>query len=283
MLSFNKIEELHDSFKNGEISEFPDTISISGIIFKKAKGTSLPMDMMLDRKLKGLLVYSLTKDEKNLEAYNKLHSTVDESIIQNRVVFVWQFFGSVMKPIGVKFMSSARSEPMVGTGVVKEASISNDRLISTHVPIILSGFNDGKQLDAKVDTGAHICSLHAENIQHKPGTNMVSFVFGDRKYTMPAMETQAVQTADSGIENRPIVAFDVVLLNDDVNAKNKILKRIKFNLNDRSEMPDKILLGQNFIKAGDFVITSDIDRNVNEEYDELEEFQKLLSEESCDK
>jgi len=256
-MEYQTIEQLQKDFTEGRIQVLPEEISIGGIIFKLSKSSEYPLSDMVNKNLKGIVLYSLVKNPTNLALFNKAHSSVENSLYQDRVAFIWAFGRLRMHPVATKFISAARSEPMLQSGIVREENIANDRIIGQHVNIILSGFNNGEQLSAKVDTGAQICSLHAQQIEFKHGKNMVSFVFGNKRYTMPALELQAVQTADAGVENRPVVVFDVIVPNHDVNVKNKIVKKIKFNLNDRSNMPDKILLGQNFIHGGDFVVVSD--------------------------
>lgn len=256
-MNYNSIEQLEHDFTQGKIQSLPEEISISGVMYKLLKSSQYALSDMINKTLKGIVLYNLVKSPENVELYKKLHHTVEDSKMQDRIALIWTFNKMNLYPLAARFISSARSEPMLSAGIVHEANISNERMIGHNTSIILSGFNNGDQIPAKVDTGAHISSLHATNIEHKPGQNMVSFIFGNKRYTMPAVEVQAIQTADNGVENRPVVVFDVIVPMGDVNTKNKIVKKVKFNLNDRSSMPDKILLGQNFIKGGDFVVVSD--------------------------
>lgn len=131
-----------------------------------------------------------------------------------------------------------------------------------------------RQVKGKVDSGATTSSLHAENIQINKGNNSVSFTcpsLSNSIITMQLDGAQEVVSADAGGTTRPIVKFDVEI-------DGTPIKDVSFNLNDRSEMDSPILIGQNILKAGQFVIDvskdsaperveqvqkSDVDRDAN--------------------
>lgn len=105
-----------------------------------------------------------------------------------------------------------------------------------------------RALIGKVDTGATTSSLHATNIQ--VSGNRVSFVCPDissNSITMELAGSQEVHSADGGGQARPMVKFDVT-----VNGQS--LSGVAFNLNDRSNMDDPVLIGQNILQAGNFII-----------------------------
>lgn len=263
-MEYQNIEQLNSDFINGKIVVLPQIINMAGLEYKLLKGSENNFEEMIIKHLKAVIIYSLVKSETNIENFKKVHHHTEDSIVQDNIAFFWGFKNLYLIPMAAKFIYSGRSTSVVNSGIVKEANIENDRIIQHNISIILSGFNDNQQMPAKVDTGAQICSLHAENIKYNPNQNMVTFTFGEKRYTMPTLELQAVKTADNGVENRPVVTFDISVLNSSVDIKNKIVKRVKFNLNDRSSMPDKILLGQNFITAGNFVVVSDNENTIHE-------------------
>lgn len=104
--------------------------------------------------------------------------------------------------------------------------------------------------EGKVDTGATTSSLHATNISIDKASNQVSFnsdVLSSNRVTLDLAGVQEVHSADGGGQPRPIVQLDVTI--DGVP-----IKRASFNLNDRSHMDSKILIGQNILKPGNFTI-----------------------------
>jgi hypothetical protein len=115
-----------------------------------------------------------------------------------------------------------------------------------------------KDITGKVDTGATTSSMHATNIQQSG--NQISFIcpyISDRAITMDLDGSQDVASADGGNNKRPMIKLDISV--DGVE-----LPGISFNLNDRSEMDCPILIGQNIIKSGNFIIDLNKDDNGNE-------------------
>lgn len=105
-----------------------------------------------------------------------------------------------------------------------------------------------RPIEGKVDTGATVSSLHAEKIKTNGG--QVSFScpsLSDNVITLDMDSSQEVRSADGGGVTRPVVVLDV-----EVNGVP--MKSVKFNLNDRSGMDSPILIGQNILQPGGFII-----------------------------
>lgn len=117
------------------------------------------------------------------------------------------------------------------------------RITTSMVSVEVLGFSE--PIEGKIDTGAAQSCLHATEINVENG--QVSFVFGENRYRTAVHQTQDVSSADGGVSSRP-----VVLLNLTVAGKN--LPEVPVNLNDRTDMPQKFLIGQDIIKAADFII-----------------------------
>lgn len=120
--------------------------------------------------------------------------------------------------------------------------------IGSSVTLHISSF--GKELEAKVDTGATLCCLHGDNISVNKATKTVSFSNPDISSNIiraPLCGEITVSSADGGSDDRPTILLDVEM-------NGIALKNIEFNINDRSNMNSKVLIGQNLLKAGDFVV-----------------------------
>lgn len=255
MIEFKTIQELDEQFQKGTLAEIPTQFTIDGVKYRYPKSNKISFDDMLTSgntdKFKPMIFFSLDPTADNKARYKDRHTIVDESEFQDSVVFAWTSQRLLIRPVKAKFTSAARVKVNI-----KEAQIPDEKIIGHKISIVLRGFNGNNSIKAKVDTGATMCSLDANFLSDnpwKPGDETVTFEFGDRRVTM-SCTSQGVKSADGGTEYRPVVKFDVELPVEDPQVTNKTLKGVQFNLNDRSGMPDKILLGQNFIKAGDFVV-----------------------------
>lgn len=105
-----------------------------------------------------------------------------------------------------------------------------------------------KPIEGKVDSGATTSCLHATDIHVNGGS--VTFkcqALSANVITMSLAGTQDVSSADGGENERPVIRTDVEI-------DGKLIKNVEFNLNDRSEMDSPVLIGQNILKAGGFVI-----------------------------
>lgn len=126
---------------------------------------------------------------------------------------------------------------------------ANRAVIGDFVELRFTDLASSQFVRGKVDTGATICSLHCEGHEIDEKSNQITFkcsVLSPNSITMPLSDRQAVKNAD-GTEYRPVVELSVKV--DDT-----IIEKVKFNLNDRSAMDCPVLVGQNLIKAGKFLI-----------------------------
>lgn len=134
---------------------------------------------------------------------------------------------------------------------------TGDRVIGNYAPVTFVMFN--KAIDGKIDTGATTSSLHASNIKTDRGGTRVSFVCEELSPNVITLEmdgAQEVHSADNGGDVRPTVKFDI-----EINGV--MLKGMTFNLNDRSKMDSPLLVGQNILQSGEFVI--DVKKDTDQE------------------
>lgn len=152
------------------------------------------------------------------------------------------------------------------TDPISEEGEQGAHTLGNQAGVVFPLFN--KEVKGKIDTGATTSSLHATDIRINNGR--VSFkceLFSSNIITLPVEGTQEVHSADFGGDKRPIVRMDVEI--DGV-----LLKGVMFNLNDRSEMDSKLLIGQDVLKAGNF----QVDVNKNQEAPASEALPETLDE-----
>lgn len=107
-----------------------------------------------------------------------------------------------------------------------------------------------RTVEGKVDTGATTSSLHAEKITVNEQRQTVTFysdAISPNMITLPIKGVQEVHSADHGGAHRPTVELDVSIDSTPITGA-------LFNLNDRSNMDAKVLIGQNILKSGNFTI-----------------------------
>lgn len=141
---------------------------------------------------------------------------------------------------------------------------SNREVIGDFVELRFANLPSSQFIRGKVDTGATICSLHCSDYKMNEGSGQITFNCPDisqNSITMPLADKQAVKSADNGTEYRPVVEMSVKI-------GEQVLEKIKFNLNDRAGMDSPVLIGQNLIKAGGFLI--DPSQRVSENIETLD-------------
>lgn len=107
-----------------------------------------------------------------------------------------------------------------------------------------------RAVQGKVDTGATTSSLNATKMTINKERNQVTFysdALSDNMVTLDLAGSQEVHSADGGGQTRPMVKLDITVDGTPVQGA-------QFNLNDRSNMDSRVLIGQNVLKAGQFTI-----------------------------
>lgn len=121
-----------------------------------------------------------------------------------------------------------------------------ESVLGSTAEVVFPAFN--KTITGKVDTGATTSSIDAHDIKiHGTSVTFKSPHLSNNSITLNVVGSQNVQSADGGDSPRPMVKFDI-------NIGNDTLKDVTFNLNDRAHMDTPILLGQNVITAGKFIV-----------------------------
>jgi hypothetical protein len=136
---------------------------------------------------------------------------------------------------------------MMNTGEIESGDTGS--VLGNTVKVEFASFGN-RSTEGKVDTGATTSSLHADKITINRERQTVTFhseALSDNLVTLPMHGVQEVHSADHGGDHRPIIQLDVTI-------DGTPIKSATFNLNDRSNMDTKILIGQNILKAGNFKI-----------------------------
>lgn len=131
--------------------------------------------------------------------------------------------------------------------------MDSNKVLGNMAEVVFASFGN-QAVKGKVDTGATTSSLHAEDIHMQ--NSSVSFkcpALSSNIITLELDGSQEVQSADGGGTTRPIVTFDVTI--DGVPVRNA-----SFNLNDRGNMDTPVLIGQNILQSGGFVIDPNKDQ-----------------------
>jgi hypothetical protein len=173
---------------------------------------------------------------------------------KNTLVFGWQTNNrNAILPSGVALVEGDgfvcdRADAVIIEEAGEKITIRPDQLVGDTVRVSFTSLSNPKEIQGKVDTGATVCSLHADN--YKINGNQISFVcssLSPNTITVPLKTQHAVKSPDGGTVYRPVIELDVKI-------NGKLLRNVMFNLNDRSHMNQPVLIGQNALQAGRFYV-----------------------------
>lgn len=136
-------------------------------------------------------------------------------------------------------------DPIVEEQIEEQDNKQPNEYSVMHVPIEIYGIGN-EPFKAKVDTGAQCCSLGATDI--KCDGELVEFTIDGRRYRTSCVGMQNIQTSE-GTEERPVIEVNCKI-------KGSTLRKVQFNLNDRSDLQDQILLGMNLLSHLDLNLGS---------------------------
>lgn len=268
MNEFESLDQLNQVFKLGKFT-LPDDIVVSGFGYHRSKAISYTIpELKAGRKC--FVIYALNPADRNSNRWKQVSKlSADERPIHEWIICIWALDSTLsVRPARVSATTPARAQADLGSGNanLKEA---NQNIITDTVGIRFLQFN--RDVPGKVDTGANLSSLHCEEWKVLSGKNMVEFrssLLSDNVIRTDLIEQVAIQTSE-GSEYRPVIALDIAI-------NGKTLQNSKFNLNDRSQMQDKILVGQNILEKGRFLVDPNKEHNQYEgvDWDALQETYK---------
>lgn len=232
MNNFKDIAELESTFILGELTRMPDQLTLGEELFNRVGGSCS--------------LYNL---------YEHKHPVMLYRSDENRIGFIWENEHCKTRAACVVLL------PIVAPieEAVEQSLDVNHKptVISDESDVVLVGFNDNQPIKARVDTGAAQCSLHGEDVKWSTDNNLIQFTFEGKRYRMNLNSEQSISSSDGGNSKRPVVAFKVKFAG-------KLFDKILFNINDRGHMPHPILIGQNILEHGNFLIDPKGDKKSDE-------------------
>ena len=244
---FTNLDELEQRFVSSKDFNFPDQIMVAGIPYKMSKGSVYDMRDIITKGDKPIVAYGTFKRKEAVEAG-----------MNQFIVFLWGYRGNMLLPHDVKTLSGARFVGRNITEGMEKMNIDKEKILGVTTELQISNIPGCPPIKAKVDTGADISSIHAEDWSTQNG--QVSFMSADispNRITLPVIEKQAIKSSNGDIEYRPVVELDV-------KVNGVPMSGVMFNLNDRGSMEYSILIGKNILERGGFLIDPKI---VEEEYE----------------
>lgn len=260
-MDYENIEQLEKEFIAGNF-DWPDEIMVSDVAFKFGTTSNHSMNDIMKHNYKSMVIYSYN------DAREKEQAT--ESGLKKWIVFLWGFTKkSRIVPYAVRNMTKARAT----AGTITEMN-ADDNDIGSVVEVKITNLPGSKPLQGKIDTGADISSLHTDAFKINRANGTVTFKcpeLSQNELTMQLVNQQAVKTADSGVEYRPVIELNVKI-------NGKMLNGVNFNLNDRGKMTYPVLVGKNALIQGKFKINPSMDESVD--WEALQEAFKDIEEPS---
>lgn len=242
-MKFENLEQLTAAFTQGTL-KFDDELVIADILYHIRGSSTESFGHLVRNNDKAAVIYTCG-DAHKAEAVSK---GMDQWL-----VFVWAFDGKLrLVPSGIKPLTRARASAIMSPNIHEAADQNN--VIGDTVTVHFTSIPDTHRLKGKVDTGAEISSLHVDKWEIKG--NRVSFVsskLSPNVITLPLHDQQAVKSVH-GVQYRPVIEVNVR-----INDRN--MQGVLFNLTDRSSMDFPILIGQNVLEKGRFLIDPSIREN----------------------
>jgi len=244
-MEFQNLDELKQLFLGGGFP-FPDEMLVNGIKYKVNKSSDYTMAEMIKKGYKAMWIYFTPYREQSQAAG-----------LNHAIVFLWGFIPNklAMVPYDVRATSKARlSGPITEkTDNGNSVNIAKEKIIGDCVDVIITSIPNSSPMKGKVDTGADVSSIHAEEWSVDNG--QVTFIcpeLSENKITLPVLEKQAIKSSNGDMEYRPVIELNIKI-------NNQQLTNVMFNLNDRGTMSYPILVGQNILECGGFMIDPTID------------------------
>lgn len=241
MNEFQSLEQVQVTFTSGKFP-FGQNVTVGGVEYHLRGSSKFTFEDMVVKGYKGIIVYSCGHQHRQ----EAVQAGLDEWLL-----FIWAFDSrQILQPVTVRATTSHRGAPVIdsGHGITEaRAEGRDDNIIGDKVAVRFTSLPGSQALKGKVDTGAEICSLHADKWSIKGGKiQFISPALSPNIITMNLYDHQAVKSAN-GVQYRPVIELNI-RIND------RLINGVLFNLADRSHMEFPVLIGQNALEKGKFLI-----------------------------
>lgn len=143
-------------------------------------------------------------------------------------------------PAGTYLPVSPLSQDVRSLRMPRRTSAPRSKTVIGWVELVSLPGLSNKRVEAKVDTGAETCALHATNITI--AGRYVSFKALGRSHRLRLKELRSVRSSNGSEALRPVVDLLLRFAGRD--------ETVEFTLTNRDGMKFPILLGRNYLKDG---------------------------------
>ena len=244
---FKDLEELLQRFKQSKNFNFAEEIDVGGIPYKRTQASNYDMRKIIDTGVKQIVTYGTFKKQEAIDAG-----------LNQFILFLWGWTNDMMVPYDVRTSTAARMSGDIYEAMgTEKMNIDKAKILGTSTDVTIMNIPGCPPIRAKVDTGADISSIHADDWTTQNG--QVTFQNEDisrNNITLPVIEKQAIKSSNGDIEYRPVVELDVKI-------NGVPMSGVMFNLNDRGTMEYSMLIGKNVLERGGFLIDPKIEEDVD--------------------
>jgi hypothetical protein len=255
---YKNLDHLEKSFVDGRFG-FEKEIVVNGIKFKRGKASTYNILDMLSGK-KPYVIYAAPTD---------LNDKIKKTGLNSNIVLFWtiESLGRIT-PAAARTTTTAR----LPAQLVREENEKHSIGDTCTVQVLNTG--NAHPIDAKVDSGADICSIHAKDISTED--KRVTFTCGhlsDKKCIANIVDTISVKNSDGAVEKRPVISLNIMI------DKKHSLKGIDFSLNDREDMDYPILVGKNALNDADLLVDVEPKEEIEVNESDIHKFLDSIEEE----
>lgn len=259
-MEYQSIEQLKQSFLGGDFV-FDENITINGIEYHPSYSSEYSPKKMYKEGIKSVLSY-FTPTREQAKSVGLDHG----------IAFLWGFTQGTMDMIAydVRLITKSRVRLPIKERLDNgdSVNIAKEKIVGDVVDLIITSLPGSTPIKAKIDTGADVSSLHADDwsIDNEQVT-FTSPELSENRITIPLIEKQAIKLSNGDTEYRPVIELNIKI-------NEQQLTNCMFNLNDRGAMQYPVLIGQNVLEAGGFFIDPTIN---DEDAPTMEDFENYLT------